>query len=766
MTLPNHAKKIDADRQALAPYNFVPLPERVVTLTLKDLPDQDRYHPTRFSGYLECALGNASPLYVRAGVPAGQFAKYKGKGKIEPPEPFFHLENPDQPVIPGSSLRGMLRSLVEVASYSKVRPVTGTPLIYRAVGDVTSHGESYRKILMRDDGEQNREKYYTPLIRGGYIEKRGSDWFIRPAKEIGGATYAVIKIDEGFFKGLRTIPNCHNAREVYVEAGAYDYQPVRGGFLRIKFARVLRAAANPGEKLRRATLACSGWMNSKRNEAVVYEADDKASLLPLSDELVDLYREQISKEQIALLGPNGALNPGQPVFYVLREDRPGPEVLFFGHCRMFRIPYRQSPFDMLPSALRAEESLDLTEAIFGYTKGGGTNSGKARAYAGRVFFSDAMALPNQSNLWLADQKTVFPKIMASPKPTTFQHYLVQTQPNRFEIGRTRDGKPKYEIRLADFATNSRETSLRGHKFYWHKGQVGLDDLREDPKNLLPKEKQGQTKEDSQHTRIQPLRPGVQFHFRIDFENLSKIELGALLWALQVASDERYRLSLGMGKPLGMGAVAVKGKLCLIDRDERYQQLFASQAWAQGEKMDDRLAQESVAEFERFVLQGIGEKAALRLEEVERIRALLTLLSWPGPDPTLTRYMEIEHEDPSAKRGKRNEYRDRPVLPTPFGVWGKGMTAPMQNTPALALKPAASARGELPPGYKRGVVKSFGLGPSQSFGFITPEGGGQDIFVHIKNLSPSLRMLESGMRVIFKPEKGMKGPQAVDVRLDQ
>lgn len=118
--------------------------------------------------------------------------------------------------------------------------------------------------------------------------------------------------------------------------------------------------------------------------------------------------------------------------------------------------------------------------------------------------------------------------------------LVQTQPNKFEIGRDKLGKPKYETRLADYTDP--QAAIRGHKLYWHKGEVTLGDI----------ESQGKAK-DAVLTRIRPLRAGVEFRFRIRFDNLSDVELGALLWTLQIAADDRYRLKLGMGKPLGLGA---------------------------------------------------------------------------------------------------------------------------------------------------------------------------------------------------------------------
>ncbi len=752
MRLPKQPREIEEIRRALAPYNFVPLPDRVITLSLDELPDQGVYDPKRLSGRLECELTTASPVFVRNRLTAKQFREGKeAKDQLE----FFFLDNQNQPVIPGSSLRGMLRALVEVVSYSKVAPVSEIPLVYRAVGDTTSHGNAYRDRLMQNDGEQNRSKYYTPLIKGGYMEKDAhDDWCIRPAKEYAGTTYAHIRKDDSLFNRLRKIRGCRNAREIYIETGKYDYQRVRGGFLHIKFARVLRADPNSEPGLRRGTLAQSGWMHGKRTEAVIYEPDADADLLPLTDDQIELYREQISKEQEKILGRNGVLNVGQPVLYVLDEN--GTDVFFFGHSRMFRVPYPRSPRDYVPEALRRESDLDLAEAIFGYTKGQDVTKGKARTYAGRVFVSDAGLLPDQGDLWLAKNKTVTPKILAGPKSTTFQHYLVQTTPNRIKAGKTRDGRQKYRVELTDYAAPTPgKTVVRGHKFYWHKGAATLEDIREP----------GQVKaDDTQHTKIQPLRPGVKFKFRINFENLSEAELGALLWVLNVAADEQYRLKIGMGKPLGMGAVSVAAKLHLIDRQARYGQLFADDDWEEAVEESSEKASAVAAAFERFVLDGLNVKNARRLRQLERIQALLNLLSWPGPDPEETRYLEIERPDPRSKRGKRNEYRGRPVLPPPFGGW-IGKQAERDEVPVT--RTPTSGPAPLPRGYKRGTVKDFGLGAKQSYGFIAPDGGGGDVFVHQNEVAAGVGTLQRGDRVIFKMGTGMRGkPQAQDVRQDK
>lgn len=659
MTIPVQPK-VDENRTARAPYNFIPLPEKVITVRVDELPDQGVYDPALHTGYIECELTTSSPVYVRAGLTLEQ-AK-AGKESKDLPD-FFYLNDKNQPVIPGSSLRGMLRTLVEIVTFSKIGSVSKTPLVYRSVGGTTNHDAHYREMMMHLDREETagkNTKFYTPLMRGGYMVKTGpNDWAIRPAKVIGGTTYAHIGINEDKFRKLKRIRNCQNAYEIYIQTGPYQYQDVRGGFLKIKFAKVTDSDSELRAGLRPATLARSGWMNSKKSEAVVYEADPNAQPLPLTDEQVDAYTEQVSKEQEKLLGKNGVLHDGQPVFYIEKDGK----VVFFGHTRMFRMPYPNSPFDYVPEYARTDEQpkepglVDFAEAMFGYTRKVKKGNQRQRAYAGRVFCGDAELVDGQKDIWLTNSP-VIPKILSGPKATTFQHYLVQVEPNLHEIGKTSDGVIKYETRLRDYASPTPdEAVIRGHKFYWHKGEVGLDEISE--KGAL-------AEKDTQHTRIHPLKAGISFRFQVRFENLSDEELGALMWILNIASDSNVRLKFGMGKPLGMGAVQIKPQLHRSNSTDRYASLMNGQDWSGYPQKDVQLGSTAMQAFVQFM------SAELETDFMKhnRILALLTMLQWPGPSREWTRYMEIEHLDPKEKKGKRNEYRERPVLPTPFGVWAK------------------------------------------------------------------------------------------------
>ena len=54
--------------------------------------------------------------------------------------------------------------------------------------------------------------------------------------------------------------------------------------------------------------------------------------------------------------------------------------------------------------------------------------------------------------------------------------------------------------------------------------------------------------------------------------------------------------------------------------------------------------------------------------------------------------------------------------------------------------------------------------AKGFGFITPQNGGADIFVHFSSIqSDGFKSLREGQNVQFEVGKGPKGPQAENVR---
>ncbi|MDE5005015.1 cold-shock protein [Francisella tularensis subsp. holarctica] len=61
---------------------------------------------------------------------------------------------------------------------------------------------------------------------------------------------------------------------------------------------------------------------------------------------------------------------------------------------------------------------------------------------------------------------------------------------------------------------------------------------------------------------------------------------------------------------------------------------------------------------------------------------------------------------------------------------------------------------------QGTVKFFN--DQKGIGFITPENGGKDVFVHISKLNGET--LDEGQQVTFETQEGRKGPEAINIEL--
>ena len=84
-----------------APYNFVPLPDKVVAVNVDNIPEQNEY--TNNTGYIDCSLTTESPLYTRCAM-SPEFFKEDGDTpfyKLDPDTKknergqFFHLKDKD-----------------------------------------------------------------------------------------------------------------------------------------------------------------------------------------------------------------------------------------------------------------------------------------------------------------------------------------------------------------------------------------------------------------------------------------------------------------------------------------------------------------------------------------------------------------------------------------------------------------------------------------------------------------------------------------------
>lgn len=62
---------------------------------------------------------------------------------------------------------------------------------------------------------------------------------------------------------------------------------------------------------------------------------------------------------------------------------------------------------------------------------------------------------------------------------------------------------------------------------------------------------------------------------------------------------------------------------------------------------------------------------------------------------------------------------------------------------------------------KGTVKWFNK--DKGFGFILPDEGGRDLYVHATNIDTSDHSLSDGQRVEYETAMGRKGPEATKVK---
>ncbi len=679
---PRHIKVIsDCNRIAVAPYNFVELPNAIVEVKEEDFPQQNVYSENHYTGRINCTLTTKSPLYIRCGLTKEEF-KCSTESKDLPnffytqPE-FKHLK----PVLPGSSLRGMTRSLIEIISFSKITKVTNRKPFYRSLGDkalkeIYASNFIEESELVHPHNSGKKIPCYRSKVHAGFIRRKSNNVYIIEECNYG-------RIDRSpsnkVIPSLVNKPNLPN-KTLYQGSGAgktpsWDYQnktiyvqvdsretnyffkrqvnskgKQRHPDLYLRFRKVHQASYEATTGFSPGKLVITGDMQHKHlefvflnenlkeyqvNEEVIRRFHDDDQITKWQEDAFPKSRPNQSREK------DGHLRDGEPVFFLLNEDE--TTIRFLGRAQMFRLPYDLSPYDLIPETLRDRSKTDIAEAIFGYV--GGENRKESRA--GRIFFSDAVCT-HSANVWYQGdfEKTLTPKILGSPKPTTFQHYLTQIGTEKENLGHYSPQKEEDK------------TIIRGHKLYWHKGS-----------NPNIEHPGGDSATGTQITKIKPIKAGVSFTFNINFQNLSDIELGAILWILKIAADPKYCLSLGMGKPLGMGGVKIEHELFLNARQERYSKLFNNTQWLTGEENQSDTTSKSEAcinAFEKYITDNIHPDDhpegynATKLDEIPRIQMLLLMLQCDNQlSANDTRYMTIDAK----------EYVNRPVLPTPFQVMG-------------------------------------------------------------------------------------------------
>lgn len=347
------------------PYNFVPLNKKVLTTPIfndgeiKDEYKNNLYYTDKLTGGIRLTIINESPLFIGS----RKVKRDDGFSEILP----FTIQS--EPAIPGSSIRGMLYALYEIASYSPMVNIEDLPVYFRSNKDSFKGERELRfGILSQKD---------SPLI----YDLAGKDDVIN-LDYLGYGEYTLINDS---YLGM-------SSGEIMRKVHAFGVEKKEINFKQchlIESNSVLRAVQDYKN-------------DSSRNEQV----DKNLNIINLSktNEIKDNYGNSIM---------------GCPIWFTLEDD----EVKSIGISKYHRVPAEKRSIDMLPSNHRKEfESrnniknkyeknpypLSNTEILFGTSE---THSSKLR-------FTDATS----DNAKFA-QEPLLLKPLLSPKIKSANLYL-------------------------------------------------------------------------------------------------------------------------------------------------------------------------------------------------------------------------------------------------------------------------------------------------------------------------------------------------------
>ena len=563
-----------------AAYNFVPLSNVIVRPAWGPQVSHDVPLPGGLCAWFDLELTNHTPLLVGGTREVGQ---------NQPPIVTFFRQPDFVTAIPGSSVQGMVRALVEILSFSGMQLYDNRQL---AIRDVSRSANDYLKLMVRQD---RKTKRVSARSRAGWLRFEDGFWYIHPCPHVL-ACHDVLADPQGLnvdiqkkFKASPSNPG-HDSkldhRSVQWKYGLFTNSLGASQF------RVYTSRPINGEKQMqggwvlerqvvkrvqtRSVEGCDlpGWLvltgqpgarndtdktgkhfefifqapcdtrvqvsNEVLNRFLEINGDDKLDAnLKSSLEPETSDREDASKKALMALaylrqkkGPFGLVQ-GIPVFYLTQHDRDDGDIAAIGVSQLFKYPVPKRlggylPTNHQPQIDNPTAHLDFTEALFG--KVGIRDATRPelpeRALKRRVFFGD---LRLHGNPRQAGDKFCRPTVLSSPKQSYFPTYVKQDRPDQLRT-------------LLDEAAE-----LAGWKRYpaWLPERVtGVPPLPAGMSERLA-------------TSLRPLDIGHRFIGRVYLHNVMPQELGAVLWALTWGGDEGLRHALGLGKAFGLGQVQAK-----------------------------------------------------------------------------------------------------------------------------------------------------------------------------------------------------------------
>lgn len=497
---------------AKAPYNFVPAPEwnevfkpEWAEQVSHDLPFSDGE-----SAEIEIEIEAETPIFIRSGKePKGEIQHF----------PSFMQDGEKKYYIPGSSIKGMVRNVLEIMSRSMLNPefVADDRFSFRNLYDPL-----YKEIF---------NTYNLKKAGWLYVDSLTGDWLIeecefckihhRYLKFNNGVSFEQLFSDRSYDKKYRN---------------AYKkYSDIDEKYLEINFDEKIThygvEAYNIHEGKRVGKLVMTGqasYRNEQTQKGKVHEflfyskqKNNNTILISKQDkrDFLHIYGDADEKAENSWKYWKKTLKKGErvPVFYLVSKET--GEFIYFGLASMFKFPYEHRIHDLSPISTYPQKNKDIDRAkdlavtIFGHVNSNYNSKG-------RVSFSHAICHHK------VDYPSDVPLVLSSPRASYFPHYLSNDTTN---------------VSLY----NEAASTLKGFKRYFIREKEVTQAIGDGNDN------------ETMITTFRPLGTGSRFRSVLRFHNLRKVEIGALLSAITFhKNDSIAKHQIGGAKSYGFGKIRI------------------------------------------------------------------------------------------------------------------------------------------------------------------------------------------------------------------
>ena len=488
------------------PYNFVSLGDKVLNRGKRVIGNN--------TGTLKCKLRTYSPLFIM-----GDRLLKNGHS-----EEYF-LKKDNEYLIPSSTLKGEIRTIIDVLTNSAIRNVEVERLEKRLKPRDefgTKFGIIKKIPIDKEDGE-------IQVVKKLKIEKKLSRNLI-PGRDLKNGGIAYLR----FKKNI--VDKCEENHKINT----------RDEFMEIYTSKKENSVIG--------RLWVSSDIPSKKYEKIFLE-NEKGAIYKFSKEEYEDFKyiikqriEREEKEGKSSYLKEYELKVGDPIIFEANEKE--KKILHLAFSEIPRLRYKFSPLDLVPNEFHQSDSLEnlsFSEKLFGTT---GNNEEikkkkqekkenkdkKMTSLIGRIYFTDAKL--NEEKAKFVAEKPITLKPFGEPHPTLLGFYLKENG--------------TYDLQ---------GSQIRGRKFYWHHN----DKIEEKFETFADSIKMNS--KEKYNSSLQLLDFGNEFEFEVHFNNLNDDELGVLIYSLELEDDLLHKI--GKGKSLGLGSCKIEIKEALLENKNKY-----------------------------------------------------------------------------------------------------------------------------------------------------------------------------------------------------